>query len=280
MGVVFLWQHEVFDAVIRLAENAKKISVDDHFIIDTQNRVLIHLVSLSNNFNPTILNTLQQKYLKEDKQLIHLWEDVWLTKKEQVLVRLKSLLSINIGFHARKTTIIEIDAQTAKSFLEINHLQGFVKARYKFGLLANDEIIAVATFSDVRPMKLKGTNYFSSELVRFASKNGVTVVGGLSKLIKHFSKQIHVNDIMSYADKDWSLGNGYDKLNFVKTAETDPIYFYLDQQTLKRYTPHRLPKNMLQSFKTQHSLNLNEFLTELNYIKVFNTGNLKYHLYL
>lgn len=280
MGVVFLWQQEVFDAVIRLAENAKKISVDDHFIIDTQNGVLIHLVSLSNNFNPTILNTLQQKYLEEDKQLIHLWEDVWLTKKEQVLVRLKSLLSINIGFHARKTTIIEIDAQTAKSFLEINHLQGFVKARYKYGLLANDEIIAIATFSDVRPMKLKGTNYFSAELVRFASKNGVTVVGGLSKLIKHFSKQIQVNDIMSYADKDWSLGKGYDKLNFVKTAETDPIYFYLDQQTFKRYAAHRLPKNILQSFKTQHSLNLNEFLTQLNYIKVFNTGNLKYHLYL
>lgn len=280
MGVVFLWEQEVFDAVIRLAENAKKISVDDHFIIDTQNGVLIHLVSLTNSFNPTILNTLQQKYLKEDKQLIHLWEDVWLTKKEQVLVRLKSLCSKNIGFHARKTKIIEIDAQTAKSFLEINHLQGFVKAKYRFGLLANDEIIAIATFSDVRPMKLKGTNYFSAELVRFASKNGVTVVGGLSKLIKHFSKQIQVNDIMSYADKDWSLGKGYDKLNFVKTDETDPIYFYLDQQALKRYAPHRLPKNILQSFKTQHSLNLNEFLTELNYIKVFNTGNLKYHLYL
>lgn len=280
MGVVFLWQQEVFDAVIRLAENAKKISVYDHFIIDTQNGVLIHLVSLSNSFNPTILNALQQKYLKEDKQLIHLWEDVWITKREQVLVRLKSLCCINIGFHARKTKIIEIDAQTAKSFLEINHLQGFVKAKYRFGLLANDEIIAIATFSDVRPMKLKGTNYFSAELVRFASKNGVTVVGGLSKLIKHFSKQIQVNDIMSYADKDWSLGKGYEKLNFVKTDETDPIYFYLDQQTLKRYAPHRLPKNILQSFKTQHSLNLNEFLTELNYIKVFNTGNLKYHLYL
>lgn len=280
MGLIFLWQQEVFDAVIQLAVNAKKISVHDHLIIDTENGVLIHLVSITNNYNPSKLNTLQQKYLKEDKHLIHLWEDVWLTKKEQVLVRLKSLFSINTGFHARKTKVFEIDAQTAKSFLEINHLQGFVKAKYGFGLYANDEIIAVATFSHVRPMKLKGSNYFSVELVRFASKNGVTVVGGLSKLIKHFSKQIQVNDVMSYADKDWSLGKGYDKLNFVKTSETDPIYFYLDQQTLKRYVVHRLPKNILQSFKDQNSLNLDEFLTHSNYIKVFNTGNLKYHLYL
>ncbi|RZL44045.1 MAG: hypothetical protein EOP00_21630, partial [Pedobacter sp.] len=166
--------------------------IGDHLIIDTNNGVLIHLVPITNNFNPIQLNELQQKYLKEDKQLLHLWEDVWLTKKEQVLIRLNSLLSKNVGFHGRKTKIIEIDTLATKSFLEINHLQGFVKAKYAFGLLANDELIAVATFSDARPMKLKGSNYLSAELVRFASKNGVTVVGGLSKLIKHFSKLVQL----------------------------------------------------------------------------------------
>ena len=280
MGLIFLWQQEVFDFVISLAENAKHISTDDYCIIETENNVSIHLVAISNNFNPKQLSELQQKYQTDNKQLIHLWEDIWATKKEQVSVRLKSLLSKNSGFHARKTKVIQLDTQIAKSFLEDNHVQGFVKAKFAFGLSDNDEIIAVATFSDARPMKLRGNDYFSAELVRFASKNGVTVVGGLSKLIKHFSKQVQVNDIMSYADKDWSLGKGYEKLNFLKSAETEPIFFYLDKHTLKRYAAHRLPKNMLQSFKAQNGLNLDEFLTQLNYIKVFNTGNLKYHLYL
>jgi hypothetical protein len=280
VGIIFLWQQEVFDAITGLVQNAKLLSIDGYCIIDLENGVLLHLVPIANNFNPNRLNTLQQKYQAADKQLIHLWEDVWLTKKKQVLGRLKSLFSKNIGFHARKTKTIEIDAQTAKSFLETNHLQGFVKAKYAFGLITNDEIIAVATFSEVRPMKLKGYGYFSAELVRFASKDGTTVVGGLSKLVKHFCKLVQVNDIMSYADKDWSLGRGYEKLKFVKTTETEPIFFYLNKQTLKRYAAHRLPKNMLQLFKDQNSLNLDEFLNELNYTKVFNTGNLKYHLYL
>lgn len=279
MGLIS-WQQEVFDTVIGLAKNAKFKSIENHQIIDAENGMLIHLVPIKNNFNANQLNTLQIKYHLVGKQLIHLWEDVWLTKTEQVLVRLKSLFSKNAGFHARKTKIIEIEAQTAKSFLETNHLQGFVKAKYAFGLSTNEEIIAVATFSEVRPMKLKGSDYFSAELIRFASKEGITVVGGLSKLIKHFCKQVQVNDIMSYADKDWSLGKGYEKLNFVKTTETDPIFFYLEMQNLKRYAAHRLPKNILQSFKDQNSLNLDEFLVQLNYIKVFNTGNLKYHLYL
>lgn len=280
MGIIALWQDEVFSAVNSLVKNAKLSFLANHCIIDAQNGVLVHLVPLVNQFNPEDLIALQQQYQIENKQLIHLWEDVWLTKKNQVVIRLKSLLSQNIGFHARKTKIVDLAIHDSKFFLKSNHIQGYVKAKYTFGLADKSEIIAVATFSDTRPMKLKGNDYLSAELVRFASKDGVTVVGGLSKLIKHFSKQIQVNDIMSYADKDWSLGKGYEKLNFQQTAETEPLYFYVDAETLHRYAAHRLPKDILLSFKAQNNLNLDQYLNELNYIKVFNTGNLKYHLYL
>ncbi len=280
MGIIDLWQDEVFSAVNSLVKNAKLSFVSNHCIIDAQNGILVHLIPLINKFNPEDLIALQNKYQNENKQIIHLWEDVWLNKKNQVLIRFKSLFSQNIGFHARKTKIVDLTINDSKVFLESNHLQGYVKAKYAFGLADKSEIIAVATFSDARPMKLKGNDYLSAELVRFASKDGVTVVGGLSKLIKHFSKQIQVNDIMSYADKDWSLGKGYEKLNFLQTAETEPLYFYVNAENLHRYTPHRLPKDILLSFKAQNNLNLDEYLKELNYIKVFNTGNLKYHLYL
>ena len=280
MGIITLWQNEVFVAINSLIDNTKISSTNGYCIIETQNGVFIHLVSLINTLCPKELIALQNQYQTENVQLIHLWEDVWLKKKEQVLIRFKSLFSKNTGFHARKTKIVQIDSNEAKHFLESNHLQGYVKAKYAFGLSNGSEVIALATFSETRPMKLKSNNYLSAELVRFASANGITVVGGLSKLIKHFCKQVQVNDIMSYADKDWSLGKGYEKLNFIKTAETDPISFYLEKQTLKRYAIHRLPKTLMHSFKNQNSLNLDDYLKELNYIKVFNTGNLKYHLYL
>lgn len=35
----------------------------------------------------------------------------------------------------------------------------------------------------------------------------------------------------------------------------------------------------MTAFEAQNVLNLDSFLTSIDWIKVFNTGNLKYHLY-
>ena len=67
----------------------------------------------------------------------------------------------------------------------------------------------MATFSNKRKMSRQGPDYTSAELIRFATKDGFTVTGGLSKLIKHYMKMLAPNDLMSYADRDWSLGKGY-----------------------------------------------------------------------
>ena len=128
-------------------------------------------------------------------------------------------------------------------------------------------------------MKSKGSHYTSAELVRFASKDGCTVTGGLSKLIKHFLILKKPNDLMSYADRDWSLGKGYDQLGFQLTSTTTPAYVYVDEKTKLRYFPHRLPKKVLSAFDEQKELNLDDYLAEQGYAKAFNTGNLKYHLY-
>ena len=84
---------------------------------------------------------------------------------------------------------------------------------------------------------------------------------------------------MSYADRDWSLGKGYDQLGFELTSITAPAYVYVDEETKLRYFPHRLPKKVLAAFDEQKELNLDEYLAMQGYAKAFNTGNLKYHLY-
>ena len=280
MGINFCWIDDLLLQVQALQPNAQLLYTKQYVIINLQNGFFLHLVPLKNNFAAGQLIELQNKYQIENKQLIHIWEDVWIAKSDQVLFRLNSFLGLNTGFHARKTKIVQLDLDQTKNFLNSYHLQGYVSAKYSFGLIENDEIIALATFSDTRLMKKKGANHQSAELVRFASKNGITVVGGLSKLIKHFTKQINVDDIMTYADRDWSLGKGYDKLGFEFTQTTDALTFYVNENDLVRYLPHRLPKKILIDFKGQNSLNLDDFLTANGYVKVFNTGNLKYHLYL
>jgi len=253
---------------------------DEHFsIIQCGANLYVHLVSLTTRLQPQELIHLQENYQKDGKLLVHLWEDVWLLNQPQVLSRMKSFLGLNETFHARKAKIIEVDSDKASLFFNAYHLQGFVKSKYYFGLAIDGELIAMASFSDLRPMKSKGSLYTSAELVRFASKDGCTVTGGLSKLIKHFLILKKPNDLMSYADRDWSLGKGYDQLGFKLTSITPPAYVYIDGKTKLRYFPHRLPKKVLSAFDEQKELNLDEYLARLSYAKAFNTGNLKYHLY-
>lgn len=280
MGLNPLWQEDVFLTIQAFHQQTEMKCVTPHFIISCNNNLFIHLVPLNCNFQPQELITLQEEAHAEGFQLVHLWEDVWQAKRAQVLSRIRSFLNLNKSFHGRKAKIFAIDAKEALQFLTAHHLQGYVKAKYSYGLFNGDEIIAVATFSETRPMKHKGSNYHSVELVRFASIAGLTIVGGLSKLIKHFLKQIKVDDLMTYADRDWSLGKSYDKLDFMLSEVTEPSYLYVNTTTLIRYFVHRLPKNILSAFEAQNVLNLDDFLAANGYCKLFNTGNLKYHLYL
>lgn len=263
-----------------LGKPAHIILDEPYTLIECGSQFYVNLVLLGAQISPADLIDLQEKYREEGKILVHLWEDVWQFNEAGVLSRIGSFLSLNQRYHARKARLIEVDARQASAFFNTFHLQGFVKAKYYYGLTIFDELVSLAAFSDLRNMKAKGADYTSAELVRFASKKGATITGGLSKLIKHFLTIKKPNDLMSYADRDWSLGKGYERLGFELTAITPPADLYVEQYTGIRYFPHRLPKKVLSAFDDQKELNLDDYLAENGFLKAFNTGNLKYHLYI
>ena len=266
---------DVVAALTNLCEPQLLVNDNAYTIIQCSPTFYVHLVSLTTNLQPQDLLNLQEKYAREEKLLVHLWEDIWVFNPTGVLSRVKSFLGLNQTLHARKAKLIPVDKADAVLFFNRYHLQGFVNAKYHFGLTMNNELISLASFSDLRPMKSKGNQYTSAELIRFASIDGFTITGGLSKLIKHFLNLTKPNDLMTYADRDWSLGKGYAALGFELTTPTAPADLFVDQKTGLRYFPHRLPKRLLSSLDAQKELNLDDH----GFAKVFNTGNLKYHLY-
>jgi len=280
VGLNPFWQEDFFLTVQNFHHDARIFEAEPYFIVECRPYLLINLIPLDNNFTGEELRLLQETYQKHNIQLVHLWEDIWLGKRAQVLSRIRSFLGLNTSIHGRKTKIENLSKQQISNFLDQHHLQGFINAKYHYGLIVGSELIAAASFSATRPMKSKGIAYLSAELVRFATKDGFTVVGGLSKLIKHFTKQFEMNDLMTYADRDWSLGKGYDQLGFTLSKITEPVNLYVHRETLIRYFQHRLPKDIMLAFETQKGLALDDFLALNGFIKVFNTGNLKYHLYL
>lgn len=279
MGVNSSFQDDFFLTVQNRYYAVSPLEMRPFQVVDIKGKVLVNLLPVSANFSSQQLLSLQAIYQQKGQLLVHLWEDIWVNKREQVLSRIHSFCGLNKTLHGRKAKIMAIEADLAKSFLNQHHLQGYIKTKHTLGLMFGNELKAVACFAASRPMKSRGEHYLSAELVRFATQSGFTIVGGLSKLINHFLQQVNVNDLMTYADRDWSLGQGYDKLGFQFSGITKPVIFYIDTKTMHRHYVHRLPKKILTAFDAQNVLNLDDFLAQNNLVKVFNTGNLKYHLY-
>lgn len=212
------------------------------------------------DFLPSVFAASQQLNLK----VITIWEDVWQKRRDLVQSRILAMVGQRQRIHARQTSVIRLDKPTAGSFLDQNHMQGSTSAYYKFGLEFNDELVAVATFSKARTMYDGPVYYKSYELERFASGCGITVTGGLGKLLNHFMREVNAKHIMTYADADWGTGEGYIKLGFNLIGLSPPYQFTIDAKGNRNPIWH--------TEKSTNGQNDKDLLT------IANTGSLKFTL--
>lgn len=165
--------------------------------------------------------------LSKGIQLIHIFEDEWVNKKEICKSRILNLLGESNRIFARKCTIVEIPKQDSKIFFNENHIQGNVNASIIYGLKYNDDIVAMMSFGGLRKNMGQNNTNGSFEMLRFCNKQGYNIIGGASKLFKHFIKNNNPNEIISYADRRWSNGNLYEKIGFSYSHKSEPSYFYV-----------------------------------------------------
>jgi hypothetical protein len=165
--------------------------------------------------------------LQNNAKRILLLQYQWEFKREIVASRLRSLMGLNQKIHGRKCQILRIDKLIAAEFLTANHLQGNCNARYHFALVLAAEIVAMATFSAARMLSNREVPARSFELLRFATKKGFTVVGGLTKLLHHFQDIQKMDELMTYTDIAFAGNAGFKKMGFEKHSIKNPMPFYL-----------------------------------------------------
>lgn len=275
------WRQQFREQLNDIGIFAGQVPSDIFYLLrlNSSEKILFNLLSIDQQSYAEESVKLRHDAEQNGVQVIQLWEDIWISRPEQVLSRIKSVLGLNRRVHGRKTKIVPLKQEIANDFFNKYHLQGTAGCKYRFGLELDDELLAVAGFSAKRPMN-HTEDYNSVELIRFATIDGVTVTGGLSKLIRHFVAAEQPDDIMSYADQDWSDGKGYTRLGFTLVGKTPPLQVLLQKDTLERRFPHRLPMALQQDIQAMDEQERRLYLQKLNYTPVFNTGNLKYLLYL
>lgn len=171
---------------------------------------------------------------KQDITLLHFFEHEILKKFDLVEDMILSKMNMNKKIYARKCKIMDVDVNNARNFFNKNHLQGHVNAKFYSGLYYNDELVSVMSMSSPR---FKNTKYpVDLEIVRFASLNGYTVIGGFSKLLNLYKNY----NIVSYANRRWSKGDVYEKNGFKHVYNTNVGFFYTKGLNVKsRYSDLR-----------------------------------------
>jgi very-short-patch-repair endonuclease len=209
---------------------------------------------------------------KKGVQLLHIFEDEWLNKRDIVESMIKSKLGKSKNrVYARKCDLSKQEFKHIKNFLEENHIQGYgTPAKINLCLYDFMELVAVMSFS--KPRYNKNYDY---EIIRYATKKNYSVIGGFSKLLKNFVKLYNPKNIISYADRRYSNGNVYLKCGFKKIDCSKPNYFYIEKDFTRssrvKYQKHKL-KNILETFDP----NLTEWenMQLNNYDRIWDCGNL------
>ncbi|MBK6522205.1 MAG: hypothetical protein IPG08_07635 [Sphingobacteriaceae bacterium] len=160
--------------------------------------------------------------------------DLLATKKDKLISIIQSKLHYTRKVYARQCIGRRIETVIAERFLNEYHLMSFASSAFHYGLFDSAELIAVASFSKGRKMNRLEEHQRSFELVRFCCKEGITVTGGLTKLLKNFADEKDPGDIMTYVDKQLSEGASYLKCGFKLHSETKKQEFLVNTNTFER----------------------------------------------
>ncbi len=217
---------------------------------------------------------LNKTKLCEDKNitLFHIFDYEYMERPELIKSMIKSKIGLNEKIYARKCIIKEIETKDEVTFFNQNHLSKYATSKICYGLYYNEDLIMCASFS-----KSRFDKKYEWELIRLASKININVIGGMSKLIKHFEKENNPNSLMSYVDRRLSNGTSYIKNGFTFIGYTKPNYWYIDKKTNIVYSRHMFRKSKLKYFT-----NFDENKTEYDimyengkYYMIHDSGNIK-----
>ena len=210
---------------------------------------------------------------KKGFQLYHIFENEWLNpiKKSIWLSVIRDKLNLNKKIGARKCEIVRLKPSEHKEFCDTNHLQGRGISNVNLGLLYNDKIVSLMTFS-----KSRFSKEYQYELIRFCSKKGMTIQGGASRLFAFFVRTHKPTSIVSYANRRWSQGNLYHKLGFELKHISAPNYFYFNPKeetrlySRNKYQKHKLKKELKIFDQTKTEW---ENMDTNGYRKIYDSGN-------
>lgn len=200
-------------------------------------------------------------------RLIHVFEDEWLTQRPIVESIIRSAVGIyDQRIYARKCIVKNISADIFRVFCNENHIQGYCSSSIRLGLFYENTLVQAVGFS-----KSRFSKDCQWELTRMCTKLNTQIVGGFSKLMKHFGQ-----DCISYIDRRLFDGRGYRASNF-KTIGVNPPSFYYTKGISRFYRMNFTKQNIAKKFPESYDATLTEEenMIKLGFHRIYDCGTVK-----
>lgn len=217
--------------------------------------------------------------------LFHIFGPEWTHRREVIKSMLRNLFGKNENkIFARNTYIKEVSAPEAAKFLNDNHRQGNAQAPIRLGLYIKrtDELVSIMTFGKMRGTI--GTSIYEDtsdvwELVRFCNKANTSVVGGASKLFKHFITEYQPHEIRSFSDRAHTRGKLYQTLGFKQVRISEAGYVWVDTKTDIPYHRINAQKSHIKEFLKDDTIDIEnkserQVMVEHGYVALYDSGSI------
>lgn len=220
------------------------------------------------------LETTREIYRHADKldisgiRIIQIFENEWLEKRNIIESMICHYLGLSYKIYARNCIVSELTSNDFMRCINDWHIAGPKYAACRYGLYFDNQLVSAIGFSR--------HNKHSWEIIRYATKSGCVVVGGLSKMFNKFLNDHNPPEVMTYADRRISVGNCYNKIGFKLVKVTRPNYFYVKGSKLfsrLSFQKHKL-KDKLSVFDPNLSESANMFNN--GFRRLWDAGHMKF----
>lgn len=184
---------------------------------------------------------------KAGVRLIHIWDYEWADPRKQKVLKniiLGALSMLPERHFARKTTCHHYTQgcerwQELNQFFAENNIQGNRGGNHVFTLEDDNGRILMA-YKFGRPSGGRAKKLYEYEMVRGASAPGVQVVGGASKLWKHFVATLKPNSVVYYIDYNYFDGKSVEQLGGrLVTSQPGVKNYWRETDEVKNRQPAR-----------------------------------------
>lgn len=173
---------------------------------------------------------------KKKVRLIHIWSDLWTTKRGLVVDYLSKLLGKYQAIPFSDCFVAEISKQEGKKFLDSTHLLGCSKEANKFiGIYYKDYLVTVASFKEKK-------NEWT--FLQKADRNTIIVEDDLKHIFEFIKDKYNVTSFTATIDRSLFDGEDLKALGFKEVSLSAPnpnwTKDFKIRKLQEKYTPEQL----------------------------------------